>query len=109
MSEAIFENWFYLTLTNKKTESEYLKMRDKKILFFSTAIISFSMLASWATMIFQYIYYQENEEIKLFKLNVTMTTIASIIYVLMLVIGVKTKNIKIIRFINTLFFTFKFL
>jgi hypothetical protein len=107
MSEAIFENWFYLTLTNKKTELEYQYMRDKKLLFFSTAIISFSMLASWAVMVFQYVYYQQNEDIKFFKINVSMTTIASIIYVIMLVIGVKTKNIKIIRFINYFIFYFQ--
>jgi hypothetical protein len=107
MSETIFENWFNLTLTNKKTELEYQKMRDKKLFFFSTTIILFSMIASWATMVFQYVYYKENEDIKLFKINVIMTTIASIIYVFMLFVGTRTKNIKILRFINYFIFYFQ--
>jgi hypothetical protein len=107
MSDAIFQNFLYLTLTNKKTELEYQKMRDKKLFFLTLPIILFSIIASWATMVFQYVYYKQNEDIKLFKINVIMTTIASIIYVFMLLVGTRTKNIKILRFINYFIFYFQ--
>ncbi len=82
-------------------------MRDKKLFYFSLAIILFSMVASWATMVFQYVYYKQNESIIFFKLNVIMTTIASIIYIFLLVVGIRTKNIKIIRLINYFIFYFQ--
>jgi hypothetical protein len=50
---------------------------------------------------------QSPEDIKLFKINVIMTTIASIIYVFMLFVGTRTKNIKILRFINYFIFYFQ--
>jgi hypothetical protein len=107
MSGVIFENCFYLKFTNKNSEMEYMKMRDKKLFYFSLAIILFSMVASWATMVFQYVYYKQNESIIFFKLNVIMTTIASIIYIFLLVVGIRTKNIKIIRLINYFIFYFQ--
>lgn len=85
--EAIYKNRLSLTLTNFKSESEYQNMRNNKLFNFSTAIIVFSILASWAVMIFQYFLYELNHEIILFKLNVIMTSISSIIYVFMLVVG----------------------
>lgn len=107
MSGVIFENCFFLKFTNKNSELEYMKMRDKKLFYFSFAIILFSMVASWATMVFQYVYYKQNESIIFFKLNVIMTTIASIIYIFLLVVGIRTKNIKIIRLINYFIFYFQ--
>jgi hypothetical protein len=107
MPEPLFENNFHLKLAIKKIESEYQNMKDSKLSCFSTPIILLSIIFSWATMIFQYVFFQQNEKNNFFKLNLVMTTITSLMYMIMILIATISKNIKVKRWINYLIFYFQ--
>jgi hypothetical protein len=107
MPERIFVSCLNLKMSNKEVESDFQKMRAKKLKFLNIPIILFSLVSSLAVMIFHYLYYDEFIEIKFFKFNVIMCSIASGIYLILMAWGYSTKNIKIIKWINYTIFYFQ--
>jgi hypothetical protein len=104
MPELIFNSCFDLTIRNKEIEADFQNLRDKRILFLNLKIIIFSFVSSLATMIFQYFYYKECEQLQFYKFNVIMCSITSGLYLIFISFCFVYKNIKVFRWINYIIF-----
>ena len=107
MQEKIFTSPLNLKMENKQVESDFQKMKIKKFKFFHIKITLFSFISSLSVMIFQYFFYEKFQDIKFFKFNLIMNSIATVMYLLLMIWSYLTKNIQIMKWIDYFIFYFQ--
>lgn len=107
MQEKIFTSPLNLKMENKQVESDFQKMKIKKFKFFHFKITLFSFISSLSVMIFQYFLYEKFQDIKFFKFNLIMNSIATVMYLLLMICSYLTNNIQIMKWIDYFIFYFQ--
>lgn len=100
MSEAIFKNKFSLNFKDNEAEENYMCERSNSILKYYPYLFTFLLISSLSSSIFISFYIYDFFQITISKVIVITAYFSTFIHLVCGLILLKTKNFKIIKWLN---------